>query len=118
MFNVILGGRSCNNSCSGKAISITFYITYYDCVFVALVTKYVMRMRPIVILACPTLEYFSTLPHKRHNFRKQSTDHKTCVLIFSTRLCETIAILRRTEQDMLKNIYRSSCMVTVIIVSI
>jgi hypothetical protein len=62
-----------------------------------------MRMCHIaIILTSPTLEYFSTFTHKRRNFRKQVTDHKTCVLIFSTRLPETLAILRRPEQDMLK----------------
>ena len=28
--------------------------------------------------------YFSTLSHKRHDFRKEVTDHKMCVLIFYT----------------------------------
>ena len=37
-------------------------------------------------VACPALQYFSTLSHKRHDFRKEKkvTEHKMCVLIFST----------------------------------
>ena len=35
-------------------------------------------------VACPVLPYFSTLPHKRHDFRGKVTEHKMCVLIFST----------------------------------
>jgi len=38
-------GRSCNNSCSGKPVSIT----YSECVSVALGVRHAMRMRHIVI---------------------------------------------------------------------
>ena len=29
-------------------------------------------------VACPVLHYFSTLSHKRHDFRKEVTEHKMC----------------------------------------
>ena len=32
----------------------------------------------------PALQYFSTLYKKMHDFRKKVTEHKMCVLIFST----------------------------------
>ena len=35
-------------------------------------------------VSCPALQHFSTLSHKRHDFRKTVTEHKMCVLIFST----------------------------------
>jgi hypothetical protein len=35
-------------------------------------------------VACLALPYFSTLSHKRHGFRKISSGHKMCVLIFTT----------------------------------
>ena len=36
-------------------------------------------------MACPAVQYFSTLAHKRHIFRrKKNTEYKMCVLIFST----------------------------------
>ena len=35
-------------------------------------------------MACPALQYFSTLPHKRNDFRKHVTEYKMFVLIFST----------------------------------
>jgi hypothetical protein len=49
---------SCNHYCRGKAISIT----YFECVFVALVIEHVKRMHPIILsfVACPTVQYF---PH-------------------------------------------------------
>jgi hypothetical protein len=39
-----------------------------------------------------------------------------CVLIFSTNLPETFTILRRTERDMIKNVYSTLCKVPVSIV--
>ena len=54
-------------------------------------------------VACPALQYFSTLSHKRHDFRKKNgIELKMCVLIFSTNLSETFLILRRTERHMIK----------------
>jgi len=34
-------------------------------------------------VACPILQYFSTLSHKRRDFLEKVTEHKMCVLIFS-----------------------------------
>jgi hypothetical protein len=59
---------------------------YILSVSVALVIQHAKRMRRIVLscVASLALLYFSTLSHKWHDFRKKVTDHKTCVLIFST----------------------------------
>jgi len=35
-------------------------------------------------VACPTLQYFPTLSHKQHDFPKNITEYKICVLIFCT----------------------------------
>ena len=50
-------------------------------------------------VACPAVPCFSTLSHKRHDFRKECTEHEICVLIFSTDLSETFLIPRRTERN-------------------
>ena len=63
-------------------------------------------------VACPAVQHFSTLCHKRHDYRgKNLTEPEMCVLIFSTNFSETFFILRRIERDMIKNVYWSSCKV-------
>jgi hypothetical protein len=61
-------------------------ITQPEFVFVALDIQHAMRMRHITLsaVACPVIQEFCTLSHKRHKFRKNVTEHKMCILIFST----------------------------------
>jgi len=66
-------------------------------------------------VACASLQYFSTLFDKRHDFQKLL--NTKCVFLLSLQLLsETNLILRITERDMIKNVYRSSCKVPVILV--
>ena len=56
------------------------------------------RMRHIVtsFVAPRSPPHFSTLSHKRYDFRKKVTEHKMCVFILSTTFAQkTFLILRR-----------------------
>ena len=64
---------------------------YSECMIVALVIQYAMRMRRIVICSLPG----STLPfhisHKLHVFRKKNIKRKMYALIFSTTFVRDIS---------------------------
>jgi len=101
----------CNRCCSGKAINIL----YSECVFVSLDIQHEMRMRRTVIcLACLVVQYFPTLSHKSHDFRKKNTfiEHKIRVLVLS----KTFLNLRRNESDLIINVYWPSFKISVILV--
>ena len=42
-------------------------------------------------VTCPAVQYFAKLSHKRYDFRKNLTEHKTCVLILSTNFFRNIS---------------------------
>ena len=82
--------RSCNHCCSGKAISITYCVVYVSgmqCAYVVLLS-----------VACLGVQYFSTLSHKRKDFRGKKLLNTKCMFCFSLQLSsETFLILRKTE---------------------
>jgi hypothetical protein len=105
--------NSLNHFCCRKSLSIT----YAECVYVTLVIQHAKRVHTITLssLACLAIPYFSTLSHKRHNFRVKKLLNIKRVLIFCTNLSETFLILRRTEWDII-NVRRSSCKLSFILV--
>ena len=54
-------------------------------VSLALVIQHAKRMRRVTLssLASLALPHFPTLSHKRHSFRKNVIEYKTCVFVFS-----------------------------------
>ena len=63
---------------------ISEYYTTSVCVFVNLGIQPAMRMCRIVICRLPRSTVFSTLSHKRHDFRKEVTENQMRAWIFST----------------------------------
>ena len=67
-------------------------------------------------VTCPVVQYFSTLSHKGHDFRKKLLNIKCVFRFWQQRLSEKFLVLRRIERDITKNVYWSLCKVPVILV--
>jgi len=66
-------------------------IAYSECVFVALVIQYTLLLGLIILsVASPALQYFFTLSHKRHDFRKKLIRHEYVFGLSLKLLSETI----------------------------
>jgi hypothetical protein len=61
-------------------------ITYSECVFVTLAIQNAISMLRIIFpsVVCPAVPYFSTLLHKRKDFREKVSELKMCLSIFCT----------------------------------
>jgi hypothetical protein len=67
--------------------------------------QHAMRMRRVMLscVACPALQYVSTLSRKRHDLKKKLLNIQP-VFLFSLKLLpETFLIVRRIERHMIKN---------------
>ena len=57
-------------------------------------------------VACPAVQNFSSLSHKRHDFRNKKLLKVKCVSLFCLQfLCDKFLNLRRIERNMSKKIY-------------
>jgi hypothetical protein len=73
-------------------------VTYYDCVSVAYLSSMQSACALLPSVACPALQYFSTLSHKRHGIREKVIEHKMCVLIFSTTFVRNISHSKKNSE--------------------
>ena len=66
---------------------------------VALLMQHATRMRHIVLSLAASLAppYFLTLPHKRHDFQKQVSEHEMCVLTLYTTFILNISNSRKNS---------------------
>jgi len=60
------------------------YYTNDVCICGPLISSMQCACAILSSVVCPTLQYFSTLSHKRHDFRKKIIESKICILTFST----------------------------------
>jgi hypothetical protein len=87
-----------NHCCRGKAVSVT----YSECMSVAVVTLHAQRMRRITLYSVIYLGlvHFSTLSHKRHDFRAKCIENT--LSLFSVQLLSgTFLILSNIERDII-----------------
>jgi len=88
-------------------------------VSLALLMQHARLPRRIIlsIVACLAVLYFSTLSHKRQDFReKKCIEIKVRVLIFfTTFVVSNTSIPRSTERDIVINVHRSSRKVLIIV---
>jgi hypothetical protein len=80
MYKCNIEAFSCNHCRNGKAINIT----YSECAFVALVMQYATHMCHIFVCDLPHSTIFLHIISLKAKKKKKITEHKMCVLIFST----------------------------------
>ena len=77
------------------------------------------RAGAILAASCLAPPYFSTLFHKRHDFRRTKvTEYKICVSFSLQILFERFLMLSRNHRDTVIIVKTSSCKVTVISVGL
>jgi hypothetical protein len=106
--------RSCYHCCCNKAIRIT----YSECVFLALGIQHAKRVRRIILtfLACSDVPYFSTLSHKRQDFRGEKYLEQYVFSFSLKNMTVIFLILRIIQRDQVTNLYRFVGQISIIIV--
>jgi hypothetical protein len=90
---------------------------YSDCVSLALGLRHVMRMRHIAIFGLPgSTLFFHIISQTARLSKEKFVEHEMYFEFLYEFFCETFLILRKTERDMIKHVYRSARTVPVILV--
>jgi len=67
-------------------------------------------------VASPAVPYISAVSYKRQHFQMKVTEHKMCALIFLQLMSEAFLMLRRIHRDIVTDVQRLSCKVSIILV--
>jgi len=81
----------------------------------ALVTQRANLMRHILICDLPSSTIFFHIISQTARLQNKKLLKIKCVFVFSTNFSETFLILRRTERDMIKKVYWSSCKIAAVL---
>jgi len=104
-----LSGKHC---CSGTAISVI----HPECVFAALGFHREMCMCHNIVCGLPGSTIFFHIFSLTARFSKNVLLDMKCAFWFSLRLSTIFLVIRRTERNMIKDAYWSSCKMSVILV--
>jgi hypothetical protein len=113
-------GRQCTYIAKWRHVPVTIvavnknkYCMFWLCVY-SIGIQHAMRMRHIV--ACPTVQYFSTYLINSSIFGKRVIEHPTVLLFSPLRLSKIYLILRRIRPGIAINEHSASLKVHVILV--
>jgi hypothetical protein len=96
-------------ACVCVCVCVCLCVCVWVCVcVVALVIQHAMHMHHILICGLSDSNLFSTLSHKRDDFRKTLFNINSLFWVSLQLLSETFLILKRNERDMIINVHRSS----------
>ena len=71
---------------------------------------------PLYVITRGPPPYFSTLSHKRHDFRKKKTENKMCVLSFCTLFVGNFSHYKKNSATFYHKLHMSSCKVSIFLV--
>jgi len=86
---------------------IYIYIYIYSVLWVCVALSYPAWVAILSSVACPALQSFSILSHKRHDFREKLSNIKCVCWFFLQIMSEIFLTQTRTESDVIRTVHRS-----------
>ena len=123
VLHICLCARACLPTCARKRVCACVCVCVcgagssgastcaYAWLHVVFLIQHATRMRHIVtsFVASLAAPHFSTLSHKRHDFRKKVIEHRMCVFIFSTTFIWNVSHSKNNSAECCHQCEKSSC---------